>query len=319
MTLQQLEYVLAVEHFRSFVKAADSCHVAQPSLSAQIQKLEEELGVRIFERSRKGVETTEVGKAIIKTAQTVLSEAQKIQDICSLHKNEVRGTLTIGIIPTISPYLLPYFVSSLIKDHPDFRIEIQEDKTERLIHLLDQGRLDAAILSTPQKAPESLMEKVLYYEPFVFYAGKGHPLLKKKKISIGDLANFSPTLLDDTHCMRDQVEAVCGQALNQSNVVLKTGTLPTLIQLVSEQGSYTLLPSLAFDTLSDEQKKEQVLRFEEPIPSRKVSLIFHRSYVKRPLIDALYESILQQLPQSLIRLREKSKLKIVEPEKRHFY
>lgn len=318
MTLQQLEYIVAVDNFRSFVKAADYCNVAQPSLSAQVMKLEEELDIKIFERSRRGVETTEVGKSIIETARATLDEAKKIQDICQLYKNEVRGTLRLGMIPTISPYLIPHFISAITSTYPDFKIEIQEDKTERLIELLDQGLIDAAILSTPKKAPLSLMEKVLYYEPFVLYAGKEHALLRKKKVAMNDLAEFSPTLLDDTHCMRDQVEAVCGRLAKESNVTLKAGTLPTLIRLVAEQKTYTLLPYLALESLTEDQKKDHVVIFEEPVPSRKVSLIFHRSFVKRPLLEALSKCILENLPQNLIRIQERSKLKVVDPQKRHF-
>ena len=164
MTLTQLEYILAVDVFRSFVQAAEACHVAQPSLSAQIIKLEDELGVQIFERSRSGVEVTDVGRALLEQARLALNEIKKIDNICLEFRNEMRGTLRVGFIPTVSPYLLPHFLPALTRTSPDLRIEIEEDKTEVLISKLSRGLLDVAVLSTPRSAPGNLAEKVLYYE-----------------------------------------------------------------------------------------------------------------------------------------------------------
>ncbi len=317
MTLTQLEYILAVESHASFVKAAAACHVTQPSLSAQIIKLEKELGIQIFERSNVNFRVTDAGKEILQQARIIISQTDQIINLCQVYKKEVRGTLKLGIIQTISPYLIPHFINEMARLYPHLKLEIHENKTESLIGELSKGLLDAAILSTPKVAPANLMEKVLYYEPFVFFAGLQHPLLKKKKISTQDLKEHSPTLLDDTHCMRDQVEKVCQQTNTTGKLVLKSATLATLIQVVSHQDGYTLLPLMALDSLEAHIKKSQVVRFNEPIPTRKVSLVYLKSLAKRSLIDAVQSVIMQNLPEG-IRTRSESGIKVLYPEASHF-
>ncbi len=317
MTLTQLQYILAVESHGSFVKAAAVCNVAQPSLSAQIIKLEKELGVQIFERSNVVFKVTDVGQEILKQARIILSEADRIEDLCQVYKKEVRGTLRLGIIPTISPYLIPHFMNQITDSFPHLKLEIHENKTENLIIDLVKGLLDVAILSTPKVAPPQLMEKVLYYEPFVFFAGSQHALLKKKKISIADLKEYEPTLLDDTHCMRDQVEQVCQNKTSTENFILKSATLGTLIQVVSHQQGYTLLPMMALDGLSESLKKNQVVPFNEPIPTRKISLVYLKSMTKRSLIDAVQSVIVHSLPSGVLP-RAESKMKVLYPSMSHF-
>ena len=317
MTLTQLQYILAVESHGSFVKAAAVCNVAQPSLSAQIIKLEKELGVQIFERSHVNFRVTDVGREILNQARVILSEADRIENLCQVYKQEVRGTLRLGIIQTISPYLIPHFMSHIAERYPQLKLEIHENKTENLINDLVRGVLDAAILSTPKVAPTHLMEKVLYYEPFVVFAGQNHALLKKKKLSIKDLQEYSPTLLDDTHCMRDQVEQVCQKKTSTESFVLKSATLTTLIQVVSHQQGYTLLPSMALESFDEKLKKSQVVRFTEPVPTRKVSLVYLRSMTKRSLIDAVQTVITEHLP-SGVWARPESKIKVLYPEASHF-
>ncbi len=317
MTLTQLKYILAVESHGSFVKAAAVCNVAQPSLSAQIIKLEKELGVQIFERSNVVFKVTDVGQEILKQARIILSEADRIEDLCQVYKKEVRGILRLGIIPTISPYLIPHFMNQITDSFPHLKLEIHENKTENLITDLVKGLLDVAILSTPKVAPPQLMEKVLYYEPFVFFAGPQHALLKKKKISIADLKEYEPTLLDDTHCMRDQVEQVCQNKTSTESFILKSATLGTLIQVVSHQQGYTLLPMMALDGLPESLKKNQVVPFNEPIPTRKISLVYLKSMTKRSLIDAVQSVIIEFLPKSVLS-RAQPKMKVLHPSPSHF-
>lgn len=318
MTLTQLEYLLAVDAFRSFVRAAESCNIAQPSLSAQIMKIEVELGSKIFERSRSGVETTDVGRAIIIQARIALNEVQKIQNICLEHQNAVRGTLRLGIIPTVSPYLLPHFLEPLMREYPELKLELEEEKTEVLFSKLARGLLDAAVLSTPRNAPGNLVEKVLYYEPFVLFAGKGHALLNKSEILLSDLKPYNPTLLDDTHCMRDQVESVCGRAPSENAITLKVGALQTLMQLVEQQCGYTLLPALAQKSLSPAQQREKLRPFAEPVPTRRISLVSQNTPARRVLLRALEQSIRSNLPQEVFPTKERGRMNVLEPEARHF-
>jgi LysR family hydrogen peroxide-inducible transcriptional activator len=318
MTLTQLKYILAVENHLNFIQAAEECHVAQPSLSAQIKKLEEELGVVIFDRGRHGVSVTEQGHQILEQARVILNEAERLNEVANTQQKAVKGTLKLGMIPTIGPYLLPHFLEPLHKQYPDLNIQLTEDKTESLVRLLEQGKLDAAILSTPEKAPANLMEKVLYYEPFVIFAHESHALLKNQNVKIDSLKNFYPILLDETHCMRDQVEEICAhQQTSPNHVYLVQGTLSTLITIVDHQNSFTLLPSLALDVLSTAQKKNQVRPIVNPIPTRKVSLVYHKSFVKRSMIEALNKVVVDSLPPE-VEHRLKPRMEALDPKNRHF-
>lgn len=318
MTLTQLKYLLAVDHYRHFGKAAESCNVAQPSLSIQIQKLEEELEVKIFERDKNVCVPTEVGIEILKQARLILDESQRMDDIVSGFKNEVKGYLKLGIIPTIAPFLLPTIIPVIQKNFPALKLEIFEQNTGTLLQSIERGEIDAAILSTPRTAPESIKEKVLYYEPFVLFTSKIHPLSKISPISIGDLEQFAPYLLDDTHCMRDQVERLCQLGSKQdSNLQLRAGSIQTLVEVVRSSGGYTLLPALSQEYF----KKNYADGFRpmaEPRPSRKISLVFHRSFLKRPLIDAVYNIILSHLPSEAIPIEKRSQTKVIDPLKSRF-
>ncbi|MFZ3229812.1 MAG: LysR substrate-binding domain-containing protein [Pseudobdellovibrio sp.] len=321
MTLQQLKYILAIEQHLSFNLAADFCHVAQPSLSAQVKKLEDELGITLFDRSTSsGVRVTSIGRSILAHARSVLSEAQKLEDECSFFNKEVSGTLRIGIIPTISPYLVPHFINTVYKDYPQLELEISEDKTENLIHELHHGRIDAAILSTPKKAPENLIEKLLYYEPFTVYASQGHPLLEKKEIRLSSISDYAVTLLDETHCLRDQVVSACGLNIKESNqgqIRLKNGGLQTLVSIVDRNNSFTLIPKLAESVLHFEHRKTGTREIIAPTPFRKISLLFHSSYGRKSLIDALQKTIQSSLPES-VSTQKNPKGLIVDPSLNHF-
>lgn len=313
MTLTQLEYIVAVEKHRHFGKAAEACHVAQPSLSAQILKLEEELGVKIFERSKTACVLTEVGQDIVRQARLILDEARRIDDIVTSYRTEIKGTLKLGLIPTIAPFLLPTILPPLRKVHPGLKLELFEQKTTDLVALIEKGEIDAAILSTPKTAPETLLEKVLYFEPFVLFSSKGHPLRKIPRISVDELEKHSPLLLDDTHCMRDQVEKLCQSGNRaESPVQIKSGTIQTLVEVVSSSGGYTLLPALAQD-LFRKSHPDYFREFEDPKPSRKVSLVFHRSFLKRPLIEAVAKLVEGHLPKGLIPVGSRSKTRIIDP------
>jgi LysR family transcriptional regulator, hydrogen peroxide-inducible genes activator len=247
MTLAQLEYALAVQEHLNFQRAAEACHIAQPSLSAQIKKLEEHLGITLFQRSaNSGVMVTDMGRQALEQARLVIDEAKKLQDLCANFKDEVSGILRVGVIPTVGPFLLPLFLEKLKKSHPGMQLEILEKPTKDLMEELHYGRLDVAILSPPAKAPAHLIEKLLCYEPFLVYGAKGHPILQEKNIKLSTLSEYAVTLLDETHCMRDQVVSACSRGnKNVSELQLKQGSLQTLISLVESQQSFTLIPQLA--------------------------------------------------------------------------
>ena len=318
MTLTQLRYILAVDHHRHFGKAAEACHVAQPSLSTQIQKLEDDLGVRIFERDKNTCVPTEVGKELIKQARLILDESARMEDIVASYSKEVKGTLKLGIIPTIAPFLLPSLIPAVQKKYPELKLEIFEQKTADLVSLIEGGEIDAAILSTPKVAPATLKEKVLYYEPFVLFAAKTHPLRKVSNVTVDDLEHYAPFLLDDTHCLRDQVEKLCqiGQT-SEGPLHIKAGSLHTLVEVVSSSGGYTLLPSLAQEFFK-KTYPDSFREMSEPKPSRKVSLVFHRSFLKRPLIEAVTGLISENLPSRAIPVERKAQTKVIDPDKGRF-
>jgi len=321
MTLQQLKYILAVEQYLSFNLAAEACRVAQPSLSAQVKKLEEELGVVIFDRSTSsGVKVTEVGQAVLLRARRVLAEVQQLEDESGSFQNEIRGTLKLGLIPTVSPFLVPHFMGPLIKEHPQLKIEIIEDRTENLVQELHQGRIDAAILSTPKKAPESLIEKALFYEPFMVYASVGHALLQTNSLKLSQISEHAVTLLDETHCMRDQVVAACGKNMTEkqgSSVQLVSGGLQTLISIVEKNQSFTLIPKLAEPILHFQHKKGGLRDIASPTPFRKISLLYHKAFARKRLLDTLQKVIQESLPET-VSLKSPPRSVVLDPSLKHF-
>lgn len=306
MTLTQLEYVLAVAEHLNFSRAAEACHVAQPSLSAQIKKLEDELELTIFDRGSHGVRVTEEGAAVIEQARAVLREAQKISDVKSAVTGEPRGLLRLGVIPTVAPSLLPHFLGPLLSKYPGFELQLTEDHTASLIHGLHHGTLDAAILSTPENAPADLLERVLYYEAFVIFAGPRHPFLGKDRIKAAELRDHTPVLLDETHCLRDQVEDLCFRARqgpSAARLQLKRGGPSTLVTVVDQHEAYTLLPVLSVELLTREQRR-RLRDIVQPVPSRKISLVSHKSFAKRPLIEVLLRCLDEHLPETVQRRRD---------------
>ncbi len=311
LTLTQLEYIVAVDTFRHFATAADACHITQPTLSMQIQKLEDELGVLVFDRSRQPVVPTETGVAILAQAREVLQTARRIPEIISESKNELRGDLRIGIIPTLAPYLLPYFIGEFIGNYPDVSVRIEEFMTEQIVERLRTGLIDVGIVVTPL-GETGITEIPLSQEPFVVYAADGHPLLHTESVTAADLQTNGLWLLTEGHCFRNQVVNLCGAdqptnngtkhnptSLQTARLRYETGSLETLIKLIDRQGGFTLLPYLA--TLDMHPSRRARLRpFVVPRPVREVSLVMHRSFLKRQLINVLQSEILANLPAELM-------------------
>lgn len=287
MTITQLNYVLAVAEHQNFTKAAQKVFVTQPTLSMQIQKLEDELDVLIFDRSKKPIELTDVGRKIVEQARNIVNESDRIQDIVDQQKGFIGGEFKIGIIPTIMPTLLPMFLSNFTKKYPKVKISIEELHTEAIIEQLKEGHIDAAIAATPLE-DEDIKERVLYFEPFVGYVPHNHRLRSKSKIEPHDLDAEDILLLQDGHCFKDGILNLCKMAepFEEGNFQLQSGSFETLVKLSNEGLGMTLLPYL--HTLDLRTKDQECLRmFTDPIPAREVSLIYHRSELKMQIIEAL--------------------------------
>jgi LysR family transcriptional regulator, hydrogen peroxide-inducible genes activator len=290
MTITQLQYVLAVAEYRNFTLAAEKSFVTQPTLSMQIQKVEEELGVLIFDRSKKPIQLTDIGQKIVTQAKSIVNEAGRIKDIVDQEKGFVGGEFRLGIIPTVMPTLLPMFLNNFIKKYPKVTLLIEELNTQEIITRLNNGHLDAAIAATPLQE-EKIKEIVLYYEPFVAYIPENHSNFAKKEIAVDDLNPDEILLLRDGHCFREGVLNLCNIKNPQhTKFQIESGSFETLIKLADEGLGTTLLPYL--HTLDLKEKDQQKLRhFSDPKPSREVSLIFPKSELKMHIIEALRTTI----------------------------
>lgn len=315
-TITQLEYLLAVDRHRHFGKAAAECHVTQPSLSMQLQKLEEQLGIIVFDRSKKPIMATEVGKLIIDQAKIVLNEHKKLSLIALDKEAGLRGSFKLAVIPTLSPYVIPLFLHQFAKRYPEVELTIEEHQTEEIIELLARDKIDVGLLVTPLKN-DHLIERVLFYEPFYVYANANSKVAKKKALKETDLDENEVWLLDEGHCFRNQVIKFCslsGKAPSViHNVRFQSGNLETLKNMVRSQGGYTLLPQLATTSLSAHEKKTMLRPFVSPAPSREVSLVHSRSFLKENIIIALQNEIIACLPDEIKSLKSK-KLQIVDIE-----
>lgn len=291
MTITQLYYVLAVAENQNFTKAAEKCFVTQPTLSMQIQKLEDQLDVLIFDRSKKPIELTDVGQKIVKQARNIVNESYRIQDIVDQQKGFIGGEFKLGIIPTVMPTLLPMFLKNFIKKHPKVKLKIEELTTEEIIVRIKDGHLDAAIAATPLE-DDSIKERVLYFEPFVSYIPKNHRLNVNRKIDISELEVDDMLLLEDGHCFREGVINLCKTFKDQTEekFQLESGSIETLIRLSNEGLGMTLLPYLHTLEINDKEK-ENLHYFNEPSPAREVSLIYHKSELKMQIIEALQDVI----------------------------
>jgi LysR family hydrogen peroxide-inducible transcriptional activator len=305
MTLVQLEYIVAVDTYRSFVGAAEKCFVTQPTLSMQVQKLEEMLNVKLFDRSKQPVVPTEIGAQIIDQARVILQESLKIKELISSQQQDVVGELKVGIIPTVAPYLLPKVIAAMMEKYPDLNLLIWEYTTEDIIHHLKTGVLDCGILATPL-ADTSITETPLYYENFVTYISKNSKLFKKKTIDADDLEDENIWLLNEGHCMRSQVLNICRSTKQNrlQGLTYNTGSVETLIRMVDINNGATLLPELALEELSNKQMSK-VRYFKSPEPVREISLVTHKNFIKKRTLNALKEEILAVIPKTMRQKKKK--------------
>lgn len=309
MTITQLQYVLAVAEHQNFTLAAEKCFVTQPTLSMQIQKLEEELDVKIFDRNKKPIELTEVGKKIVAQAKNIVNESDRIKDIVEQEKGFIGGEFRLGILPTIMPTLLPMFLNNFIKKYPKVHLIVEEHATEEILDRLEKGTLDAAIVATPL-LNENIKEIVLYYEPFVGYFPPNFKQ-NKKEIIAEDIDINQVLLLQDGHCFSNGILNLCNAKKTQLNnkTELKSGSFETLLQLADTGLGVTFLPYLHTLDLS-EKRKNNLIEFTNPKPSREISLIYPKSELKKQIIDALH-TVISGVIRGVITFQD---IKIISPK-----
>ena len=301
MTLQQLEYIVAVYRTRHFVKAAEACGVTQPTLSAMIQKLEAELDVKLFERSSQQVMPTAIGKVVVEQAWKVLNRARKLKDIVAEEKKSLTGTFRLGILPTIAPYLLPRFFPRLMRENSSLEIRVVEMKTADIRRAIDRGEIDAAVMVDTGDLDDYALT-TLFYEQFLAYVSPSDQLSAKKSIKTSDLSNELLWLLDEGHCFRDQLVKYCQlKAAKTSQSAYSLGSIETFMRIVENGQGVTFIPELATIQLTPTQK-ELVRPFAIPIPTREVVMATSKSFVRQSLLDMIVGQIRNSVPEKMLKL-----------------
>ncbi len=302
MNLQQLEYLIAVDKLQHFGKAAKYCNVSQPTLSAMIHKLEQELDVYIFDRSSHPIRSTDAGKMIIEHAKKVLHETKSIQNVSSLFKNNISGTLKIGIIPTVAPHIIPKFIIEFLNNYAEVLIEIKELTSQNIIHQLSAGLLDVGIISTPYPGIQGFFQDLLYVEELLIY-NKGEALVLDGKQQViakkMDIKNI--WLLEEGNCLTNQFKQICGidrQRPFPQNLIFNASSVITLTQMVDSVSGISVLPKLAIQQLNEEQKKN-VFRFQPPHPAREISMIYYKPTFKQKMIDVLLHFLREKVDKEL--------------------
>lgn len=302
MTLQQLEYIFAVNQFRHFAKAAEYCRVTQPTLSAMIQKLEEELDTRIFDRSQQPVCPTPVGIHIIEQAQNILVQANRIKNIIEEEKHSLTGTFKLGILPTVAPYLLPRFFPQLMKKYPNLDIRVVEMKTNDIKKALQTGEIDAGIVAS-LAGMEELQQTPLFYEQFFAYVSREDALFNNEVIRTSDLNGEQLWLLDEGHCFRDQLVRFCQmKSARASQLAYHLGSMETFMRMVESGKGVTFIPELAVLQLGDAQK-ELVRSFAIPCPTRQVVLLTNKNFIRHTLLEVLVKEIKLSVPKEMLSLK----------------
>lgn len=302
MTLQQFEYIIAVDKLRSFTKAADYCRVTQPTLSAMIQKLEDELEVKIFDRTQQPIAPTAVGAIIIKQAHEVLAQTGHIKELIAEERNSFSGVFRLGILPTIAPYLLPRFVAQLTRKYPQLDIRMSEMKTSQIKEALMSGDIDAGILADIDGLEEYHLTS-LFYEQYFAYVSRESSLSGKNVIRTSELAAEQLWLLDEGHCFRDQMVRFCQiKSAQASQIAYNLGSMETFMRMVESGKGVTFIPELAVMQLSDKQK-ELAHEFAIPKPTRHIIMLTNKNYIRQQLIDAVANEVRSSVPSAMLSLR----------------
>ena len=302
MNIQQLEYILAVDTYRHFAKAAERCRVTQPTLSMMVQKLEDELGVKLFDRNAQPIRPTPTGKKVIEQARNALSQITRIKEIVREEERSLRGIFRLAVLPTIAPYLLPRFFQRLSEEYPELDIRVLEMKTAPTIEALRDGEVDAAIIANRPTEP-FLRGEVLYYEQFLGYVARSEPAFKKDLIRTADISGERLWLLDEGHCFRDQLVRFCEmEKVKVHQAAYRLGSLETFMRMVENGDGITFIPELAMLQLSPEQK-ELTRPFAIPKPTREIVLVTRVDFIRHTITDVLIESIKKAVPKEMLTLR----------------
>ena len=306
MTLQQLEYIVALDTHRHFVTAAEHCFVTQPTLTLQIKKLETEMGTVIFDRSKQPIVPTSAGEAIINKARQILREANQLKSMVNDEKDSIEGTFRIGVIPTIAAYLVPRFLNDFVEHNPKTKLIIREVESNQIIHELNNDTIDIGLMATPLNE-NNLRELPLFHEPFLLYTSTLHPYYTKKEIDAAEISEKGLWLLTEGHCLRHQVLNICNERNAKSNnFTYESGSIETLKNLVKHNMGYTLVPELS---VVDELSDQRVKRFTAPEPVREVSLVVHNSFNKEAILEKLSESIKKDLPNHFEKAKKFNRIK----------
>jgi LysR family hydrogen peroxide-inducible transcriptional activator len=295
MTLQELKYLVALADHGHFGRAAEACFITQSTLSTQIKKLEDFLGVTLFDRSLKRVTPTPIGQEILQAARSIVEESERIRELAKHAQDPMARTIHLGVIPTLGPYYLPHALTLVHKKHPDLRLLLREEMTPQILEHLANGKLDAGLLALPVN-DDSLRVEPLFYEPFLAALPAGHPLAKRDTLKVSDIINEKLLLLDEGHCLRDQALDVCGSGSRGREEVRAT-SLETLRQMVAMGLGLTLLPALAVDAGPRISKKAVEIRpFKSPPPGRTIALVWRRRAPFPETFEQLAQTLKNALP-----------------------
>lgn len=308
MTITQLEYVVAVATYKSFVAAAEKCFVTQPTLSMQIQKLEDELGIKLFDRNKHPIAITAMGQAIVDQARTVLAECEKIYELIQSQQNRLAGTFKFAIIPTVAPYILPGLLENFVAHYPDVKLQVTEMETDQIIKALRNNEIDAGLLSTPLEQ-NGIKEYPLFYEAFVTYFSADEPALKKRLISPQDVSLDRIWLLNEGHCMRNQIINLCSDQIQRLQAGrpyrYESSNVETLRKMVDKNKGLTVLPELATMEFTEDQM-DRIRYFEDPEPVREISLVTNDHFVRLTLLQSLMDETLKLVPEKM-RVQKKNR------------
>ncbi|CAL2087316.1 Hydrogen peroxide-inducible genes activator [Tenacibaculum sp. 190524A02b] len=311
MTIQQLKYIVALNNKRHYVKAAEACFVTQPTLTLQVKKLEEEIGTTIFNRNKSPLTPTPVGEVLIAKAKLILREVGEFNKFAYGDKTDLTGEFTLGIIPTIAPYLLPLFLEDFVREHPDLKLTIKEMQTNQIIEALNNGTLDLSILSTPLE-DSRLREINLYQEPFFLYCKNAELFEEAEKVDEKDLTPENLLLLEEGHCFRNQVLNICKEKNTDINhdFIFESGSIQTIKNLVQAGLGYSLVPQLS---IQNTEERQFIKQFKDPIPTREVSIVVNKNFTKEKLLENLLMIIKQNLPKDLKKIDNYMRVRWKEP------
>lgn len=300
MTLQQLKYIIAIDRHRNFAKAAEACNISQPTLSSMLQKLEEELGIRLFERNNKSVSPTSAGETILSQARRTLAEAERIPQMIQEAKGNVSGPLTLSVGPTIAPYILPQFICMYVETYPNVELSIREMKADGMLEALLRGELDAG-MALSGNASTGILEIPLYTEPFWVYLSekcwRRLPVFRPE-----NLENEQMWIMKEAQCLRESAFSFC-RARAKGRHIYEAGSIETLLRVVDLCGGYTIVPEMHLPMLSEEQRN-RVQRIEgEHHSCRRVSLYIREDYIREKMLETITTTLLRFVPKEMMEPR----------------